>query len=186
MNIDELVDRLNVVASRSFAREPFKTTEELRNFLDNQQRRTPFVRDEVISKIIDTYRTTDDPGRTLIISKLTQPALALLLQYAAEAAARAVRDGSPEKIVAGLVALAIEGGRRDIRDSIVNLARLYHSALRLRMDAEATFSDTATLAGTPELQRAMEGFPKRPVRDLKAFGLREVMTEDGFDYDFGF
>jgi hypothetical protein len=96
----------------------------------------------------------------------------------------AVRENSPELIELGLVALAIEDGGQDWRDSILALFQLYHSAGKLGMDAEATFSKIALLAEPGVIKKEMNGFPHRPPesRNLKAFCMAEEIGEDGFWY----
>jgi hypothetical protein len=97
----------------------------------------------------------------------------------------AVRRNSPELVRSGLLALAVEGGRVDIRDSIVCLAKLYHSGTRLAADVGTTFSEVAALTPAAQLRSVISGFPSRPLesRGLQAFLLREKMTDEGFVYE---
>ena len=86
-----------------------------------------------------------------------------------------------------MIALVIEGGSQDWRDSIVALAKLYHSAVKLGMNAQKTFEEAANLADPGIIKTEMNGFPLRPPRDrdLKAFHITEEITEDSFDYKQG-
>jgi len=135
--------------------------------------------------IVDAFRVAHEAGRRQIASKLNSHAQRAMLGYSAGMAVRTVRQGSADLVVCGLTALAIEGGRFDIRDSIVALAKLHHSALKLGMDASDAFRDVAALANRGQMRIEMGGFPSRPpeARDLGAFRLREVLTDDGFNYE---
>jgi len=119
---------------------------------------------------------------------LTAESLCALRKFAGEASALAVRRNSPELIEQGLTVLTILGDVDDARDLTLYLATLYHSAMKLGIDAPALFSKVACLAGDGQLagflRDAMAGFPLRPAadRELSAFGLREVMMDDGFNY----
>jgi len=186
MNVGEAIDRLNKITSNSPERlTPFKTTEELRRFFRNPRKQGPGPPAELIGPIVEAFKTAKDAGRQRIVSKLSPHAQGAFLGYAADMAVLAVRRGSRELVVSGLTALAIEGGRFDIRDSIVALAKLYHSALKLGMDAAGAFRDVAALANPGQMRIEMGRFPARPpgARDLEAFCLREVLTDDGFNYE---
>jgi len=109
---------------------------------------------------------------------------AMLMSFAANAAVLAVRRNAPELIAVGLCALAIEGGRGDIRDSIMVLAKLYHSAIKLGVNAFDTFGRSASLVTSERLSYEMARFPHRPPadRDLARFLLREDLTRGELNY----
>lgn len=185
MKAKEAIARLNGLALRSVSgQEPLRTTEDVRAFLRNPPKHDLVPVDELIAPIIDAFRAADGVDRQKIVLKLGEGAQRALRSYAANMAVLAVRRNSADLVDLGLFALAVEGGRPDIRDSIVVLAKLYHSAVRLGMNAPRTFSDVASLVTADRLRYEMEQFPSRPteVRDLAAFFLREDLTADGFDY----
>jgi hypothetical protein len=83
-----------------------------------------------------------------------------------------------------LTALAILGEIDDVRDLTYYLATLHYSAMKLGIDTRKLFSEVACLAPSIDLQTEMRGFPLRmpDQRDLRAFRLRETITEEGFDF----
>jgi len=96
----------------------------------------------------------------------------------------AVRRQSSVLVLEGLTALAAEAGTgSDWRDSMVRLALLYHSAVKLGMDAQSAFEQAAALT-VNDFAEAIRQFPLRPPEklDLEVWGRKEVMTKDGFDY----
>jgi hypothetical protein len=109
-----------------------------------------------------------------------------LLCYAWFSAEEAVRTGSANCIVLGLTAVILEGGEEDLRDSIMRLAVLFHSAVLLGLDANKVFSDVAALSPNAELGAEIRNFPSRPPgsRDLPAFMVRERRRGADFVYEF--
>jgi hypothetical protein len=96
----------------------------------------------------------------------------------------AVRNQSADLIQQGLIALTIEGGKREWTASVVVLAMLYNSAVKLGVDAEKMFADIALLAEPGVIQKEMSRFPHRSPHDrsLEAFFLLEEITAEGFVY----
>ena len=141
--------------------------------------------EEALAAIIEAFKAADDPARRRIVSRLNEFLQKRLLGYAAEIAARAVRRGERDCIKQGLMALMVEGGREELRSSITAMAMLYRSAIKLNMDAAKAFAEAASLASPGSLQREMSHFPFRLAenRDLAAFSLIEVNTEEGFSYE---
>lgn len=185
MAIEEIIDQANAFAAETFERwVSTRTMEEARNLV--KMRPLPPDRfDEVISSIIEAFRISDLGGRKAIASRLNLYSQKRLLGYATDMAALAVRRQSPGLVLEGLMALVVEGGREDIRDSIGSLAALYHSTVKLQLDAAKTFANVASLGESGALQLEMSRFPFRAPkdRDLAAFYLREINTEDGFSYE---
>jgi len=185
MAIEEIIDQANAIAAETFKRwVSMRTMEEARNLVKMPPLPTDRF-DEVISSIIEAFRTSDPASRKAIASRLSQYSQKRLLGYATGLAALPVRRQSPGLVLEGLMALVVEGGREDIRDSIVSLAVLYHSAVELQLDAAKTFAGVASLGEPNALQLEMNRFPFRAPKDrnLAAFHLREINTEDGFSYE---
>jgi len=97
----------------------------------------------------------------------------------------AVRRRAPALIAHGLTALAILGEVDDYRDLTFHLATLYYSARKLGIDARKVFGDVALLTPSMKLQTEMREFPLRlpAERNLRAFRLRETITDEGFDFE---
>ena len=186
MKMDDAIDHLNALAAESVKDDkPMRTTEELLHFFKNPPKRAYSVPlEEAMTSIVKIFRMADENGRRAIASKLNKHARNSFLGYAADMAVLAVRTQSPYLIEQGLIALVIEGGTQDWRDSIVALAKLYHSAGKLGMDAQKAFDEAASLADPGIIKKEMNGFPLRPPedRDLKAFYETEEMTDEGFRY----
>ena len=154
LNVNEAIERLNRFTSRSARRrEPTHTTEELRSFFAKPPQGDSPPPDEPMMAVISAFRGADETARRNIVTKLDADAQCAFLSYAPNMALLAVRRTAPELVVVGLCALAVEGARRDIRDSIVALAKLHHSAIKLGMNACDTFSEAASLVTSDELSR---------------------------------
>ena len=138
---------------------------------------------ELITQLIPVFKETDLTTRTAISTGLTRYAKDQLLGYAGNMAVLAVREESTSRIHDGLTAMAIEdGGGSDWRDSLVVVALLYNSSVKLGMDATAAFEQASSLLPETDFQKAIKSFPSRRDRDLECWGRREVMTKDGFNY----
>ena len=147
--------------------------------------RSQVVIDAEISRITSVFRSASAREREGI-QAVSPAARTPLLSYAWCAAEDAIRHSSPSFILSGLVALVIEGGFVDIRDSIMRLAVLYHSAIVLKMDTTKAFGDIAEMARNPRLAEEMRAFPSRSanVRDLAAFWIGTSGSAGGFRYEF--
>jgi hypothetical protein len=139
---------------------------------------------EAVAPLVRFFENADLSTRIAITDGLSVNAKDQLVGYARHMAVLAVREGSSARVQEGLTALAIEaGGGGDWRESVSYLALLYHSALKLGMDAPVAFEQAASLSVT-NFQEAIRSFPLRAPRDrdIEFFSRREVMTKDGFDY----
>jgi hypothetical protein len=184
--MDDAIEHLNNLAADSVKDQvPLRTTEELLHFFKNPPKRTYSVPlEEAMTAVVKMFAPADEGGRRAISSRLNVQARRAFLGYAANMAVLAVRAQSPALIEQGLAALVIEGGSQDYRDSVVAMAKLYHSAVKLGMNARGAFEKAASLAEPGIIQREMAGFPLRlpKDRDLEAFYETEETTEDGFRY----
>jgi hypothetical protein len=134
--------------------------------------------------LIEAFGAARRPSdRIGVGAKLNADALAILRTFAHSMAVLAVRRESPVLISQGLTALAILGEIDDVRDLTFYLAELHHSALKLGIDTRQLFGDIASLTPSTDLQTEMRRFPSRLSidRELRAFHLRETITDEGFD-----
>jgi hypothetical protein len=122
--------------------------------------------------------------RSAVAAKLNPDGLCVLRTFAGSMAILAVRRNAPELIGQGLTALAILGDIDDTRDLMFYLATLHYSGAKLGADTERLFQEKSALSPSLALQAVMSEFPLRPpeARSLKAFGLRETATNEGFDF----
>jgi hypothetical protein len=184
--VKEAIAHLNNLAADSVKGQvPMRTTEELRDFFKNPPKReySPTL-EEAVTAVVKIFDAADQNDRRAISSGLGLHARNRLLGYAADMAVLAVRRQSRALIEQGLTALVIEGGTRDLRDTIVALAKLYNSAVKLGMNAKKAFEVAAALAEPGMLRTEIHGFPLRPPEDrsLKAFGWTEETSAEGFRY----
>jgi len=135
--LDDAIERLNALAAEFVKNQvPLQTTEELLEFFKNPpQRPYSVLREEAMTSVVKMFETADDNGRRSITLRLSVSARNGFLGYSVDMAVLAVRNQSPALIRQGLVALVIEGGSQDYRDSIVALAKLHHSAVKLGMES---------------------------------------------------
>ena len=117
--------------------------------------------------------------------RLSMASRVALLQYADHQSERAIREARPGCVTLGLMAVAIEDGRIDYRDSLCIVARLYHSATKLAINADQIFSDASRFARSAFLRGELGRFPHRDPsdRELSAFFLIESNGPDGFRYE---
>jgi hypothetical protein len=135
--------------------------------------------------MIEAFEAVSPPSDRLgVAAKLNLDALGILRTFADSMSVLAVRRKSPPLIAQGLKALAILGEIDDVRDLTFCLATLHYSAVKLGIDTRKLFGDVASLAPSIDLQTEMRGFPLRlpRQRELRAFYLRETITDEGFDF----
>jgi hypothetical protein len=134
---------------------------------------------------IEAFSVLDQPGdRARAAAGLSPDSLGILRTFARAMSVLAVRREAPLLIAQGLTALAVLGGVDDVRDLTFYLATLYYSASKLGVDAPLLFGDIAALSPNSNLRALMREFPLRLPRDrdISAFGLRETVTSEGFDF----
>lgn len=186
MQTDESIDRLNSLSKPSAAAQKPLSPQQLQELFRHPPRQANFdEHTDLVASIVEAFLTSDSSGRQRIVSRLSEHTSGALRAYAFKMSTEAVRQTSPDMVVRGLVALVIDGGRRDIRDCIIGMALLYHSALKLGMDAKSTFDTNASLSRSLPFRQAMREFPNRQPadRNLAAFYFREVTTPSGFTYE---
>jgi len=95
----------------------------------------------------------------------------------------AVNEKSAEKIFLGVIALAIEDLKFDWRDTMIPLAALHNSALKLGLDPDEIFRRAAVLA-SDKMSEYLISFVNRPqnLKSLEAFMLEETEGVEGFCY----
>ncbi len=105
--------------------------------------------------------------------------------YAQQSAVESVRGGTPEMLMRGLLALAIENLAFDCRDSITILAQLYHSARRFpQIATDELFRHVVDISCLP-FRETLEGFVNRSDagKSIEVFGLRESTPPAPFNYE---
>ena len=172
MQLDDLVDRLNALSEPAEAAKKPLTLQRVQELFRHPPKLLDFDPGMgLVTSIVAAFTSANPSARLRLVSRLSKNSSNPLLSYAYKMAIDAVRQTSPELVVRGLAALAIEGGRIDIRDSIIPMALLHHSALKLGMDVKEVFSTSASLSSSASLIQAMRSFPQREPenKELKAF-----------------
>ena len=94
-----------------------------------------------------------------------------------------MRKGDARAIRHGLLTLIVEDGKLDIRETLLALAFLNHSAMKLGLSLDEIFSGVMQCCSR-QLFDIITGFLGRPVQKkaLAAFGYKEVTRSGGFDF----
>lgn len=143
----------------------------------------PSPRDDEIVALFDQAR---DNGELVRLAELVRPRQdSVLGAFAERMASLAVRTGDPTTLRNGLLAaaLAIVAPEVDVREVLLILPLLWHSAKRLELDPAAEFEATADLL--PPAATAMRQFVARKPEDqrIEAMGYVESSDDGGFRYE---
>jgi len=140
-----------------------------------------------ISSFIDRFVASPDPERVDAAGVFTDRQALMFDAFATRMASWAVRRGSSAPITWGLVALTLDCGKFDVRETLPDLVPLYHAALRIEVDSKALFEGVATMAGAycGEFVARLRRFHALPPasRTLSAARIFESSDADGFRYD---
>jgi len=115
------------------------------------------------------------------ISALVDSKISFLFLMCAKAMAiEAVQARDEGKIVLGLVALTIENGASDWRDSLSVLVILYNSALKIEASPDSLFRKVAEIS-SPQAANFFLSFLARPPesRHIAKFGFKEGTDSKG-------
>lgn len=109
------------------------------------------------------------------VNSLVTPEISFLFfMYGKAMAIEAVRDRDEAKIFTGLVALAVENQVFDWRDSLTVLTLLYHSAIKIGVDAPNVFQRVATISSSQTSANFLQFLARTPEnRDIAKFGFKE-------------
>ncbi len=132
-------------------------------------------------QMLDEAIALPESTRNALMHGLTPEDSTLLLGMASGKAVCAVRDGAPEELRYGLIALVLEDRRQDWRETLRMLCLLNHSAGKLGVNLEAIYQSLKPLAST-ETARLMSGYFEGGERDIRAMGYKEDTSPDGFIY----
>ena len=133
-----------------------------------------------VQSICDQYLRALPSKRANIHSMVTPEISFLFFMYAKAMAVEAVRERQEEKVFKGLVALAVENGVFDWRDSMMVLVLLHHSAAKIGADPSQLFQRAAAIS-TPQTSEGFLEFSARAPEnlDLGKFGYREGTDSEG-------
>jgi hypothetical protein len=140
-----------------------------------------------ISRFIDRFTVSPDSERVEAAEVFTDKQALMLDAFAVRMASLAVRRGSIAPIKWGLVALTLDCGKFDDRETIPSLPPLYDAALRIEVDSRALFESVAALARVycGAFVAHLGQFHDLPHKTRSLFAARVVASTDadGFRYD---
>jgi hypothetical protein len=144
----------------------------------------PSPTDEEIARIVGRFMAATPEQRAALSKSLTKEHRSLLGIYGHRAATLSVRQGSPEKLLNGLVGTALANYViPDTRNIKVALAVPYHCAQKLGLDPAEIFAEAAQYASWATADILVD-FGRRHDVSLKKFGWRELQTAEGVRYKF--
>jgi len=129
------------------------------------------------------FQTMDSNSRPSITSQIKPNSSFVFLWYAKEKS-EAVRENDPKLIFEGLVALALENGTFDVRESIIIMPLLSNSSPKLGTDSMDLFRRAANLAQSKALAEELVRFPARreESKSIRAFNFSESGSGKEFTY----
>ncbi|MGA2497270.1 MAG: hypothetical protein ABSH20_05990 [Tepidisphaeraceae bacterium] len=132
-------------------------------------------------RMLDEAIALPESTRHALMHDLTPEDSTLLLGIASGKAVCAVREGTPDELRYGLIALILEDRRHDWRETLRLLCLLNHSAGKLGVNLEAIYQGLKPLAST-ETAHLISGYFEGGERDIRAMGYKEDTSPDGFIY----
>jgi hypothetical protein len=143
--------------------------------------------DLTISRFIDRFIGAPDSERVQAAAVFTDRQALMLDAFAVRMASWAVRRQSSAPITWGLVALTLDCGKFDDRETMPGFVPLYDAALRIEVDSRALFEGIAALAGVycGSFAGHLKRFHDLPpsARNLSVARVFASTDADGFRYD---
>jgi hypothetical protein len=146
--------------------------------------RMPNSVDESVVRFLDEYRDASPEIQERLRSSLTPDYSAGLLAFVERMAVLAVRENNPDRVLYGLLAIALEDFRVDQREDLLVLSLLLNSAIRIKADPDALFNQAAASARKPVAEALLQFLKnnKKKKKIVEQMGYKETMTAEGFDY----
>jgi hypothetical protein len=140
--------------------------------------------DDATSRVARKFLEVGPDERRALSCLFTDEHSFTLIAFAERMATYAVRTSSSERLLEGLAALVLDGGKFDSRENISVMAPLYDAARKLGVDAKAVFSQAADLLEN-EVSEVLRTFPDRPEESKSLASMHYVESEDkdGFLYE---
>jgi hypothetical protein len=121
---------------------------------------------------------TSDAQRARFREQLRHRQRIVLGRFGVRSATVALRERSPARLRAGLIAIALGDTNVDPRDLMITVAAHHHVARQLGLAPAEVFDEAASFAN-PDTADVLHTFGGRTDVTLKAFGLRQVDTPNG-------
>jgi hypothetical protein len=137
---------------------------------------------QVVKSLIVEFSHLETNQRMTLRQALNVPVSLVLLDYAWDSSMEAVRQQSRERIREGLLALAIEDGRLDFRDSLLSVAVLMRSARKFDLDPTELWLETAGYCDNEQFKAIVRRFVEED--QSKDWPIYETTSERGLTYEF--
>lgn len=143
----------------------------------------PSPLDDMIEALVREFIALAPAERKVVATLAPLPPFAMFA-FSERMATAAVRHDLLGDLLAGLIALVLEGFRYDARENLPILALHHDAALRLRVDPAPVFAEAASYA-TPDAARWIIGFLDRePAHvSLAEMGYRVMGEGSEFRYE---
>jgi len=143
----------------------------------------PFELDEDMDDLIDLFIESSPAERDVILRRIDNNVAGAMMAFSRRMAVWGARRSSSDLLVKGGIALILEAGRGDIRDTMSVMPLLYHSAIKINVDPGKVFNEAAAYYRSV-VSDALLDFLKRTPRDrsLEAWGFEEVNGPEGIYY----
>lgn len=132
---------------------------------DREQRRftgwgpapIPYVRDQVIDDYVAGLRSGGPIAVRGAIQHASEFGRRVLLTYAQRAAARAVRERSPDLLVSALVAVVVGGLDHNALEALIRMALVEDACRRIGADVDDFFGRASATATCPDILAVLGG-----------------------------
>lgn len=140
--------------------------------------------DRRIGNLIHTFIDASPEWRELLLASVAKNWSGWFFAFSDRMAALGVREKSYDRLLDGLLALLIEGGKFDLRENIVSLGLHYHSATIIGVNPARLFEVAASYGENVVADQMLEFLTRKPEeRSLRAMGFVEGVDDDGFRYE---
>lgn len=147
------------------------------------QRALPCELDNDVTKIVDQYIVGSEQTRRAISGMLDERQAFGLLAYAERMSSLAIEKASRKPLLQGLTAIAIGGFAADVREAIIILSLLDHSARKLEINSNELFEEAAKIAPQDSANH-LRKFSERRLEEksIKAMGYSEEVSANKLRY----
>jgi hypothetical protein len=149
--------------------------------LDYFRQPLPGLLDERLGRIVDRYMAASPEQRGLLLVALDRPQQALFGIFGHREATMGVRQESRERLLRGLVGLAIAHHDLDRGSLDAALAVPHYIARKMGVNTVDLFDEAAAFVGD-EIGDYLREYGRRSDVGLNKYGWREIKTTDGVKY----
>jgi hypothetical protein len=136
-----------------------------------------------VESLTQAFADSDPAGRQKLMQRFERPFIWVFARYAYYTAEESVRKNDVPLLRRGLVALAIENGGEDWRDTLPLLALMRNSACRLHVNVAELFSAVAEIAYPPlRGMIASSGDRNSQQRSIESYRYKESGEGQSFRY----